>query len=161
MSLASGTYSAGQAIAVTSATPEAIVRYTINGATPTASDPIVPAGGIVVGNFTLKAIAFKTGCTTSGLVTASYQVSGTLTSARVAAGDAHSLALRADGGVWTWGANGNGQLGSGDTTNRSIPGQVTGLTGVTAVAGAPPVSPVRRSGSDGGTRHHLCRECWV
>ena len=31
----------------------------------------------------------------------------------VAAGDGHSLALKADGSVWAWGNNGVGQLGTG------------------------------------------------
>ena len=42
----------------------------------------------------------------------------------VAAGGWHSLALKADGTVWTWGSNDYGQLGDGTTTNRSAPVQV-------------------------------------
>ena len=34
-------------------------------------------------------------------------------------------ALATDGGVWCWGGNANGQLGSGDRTSRSDPRQVT------------------------------------
>ncbi|WP_103560901.1 RCC1 domain-containing protein [Actinomadura rubteroloni] len=52
----------------------------------------------------------------------------------VAAGQNHSLAVRADGTVWAWGANGSGQLGNGSTANSSVPVQVSGLTGVKAVA---------------------------
>ena len=54
--------------------------------------------------------------------------------ATIAAGDAHTLALRDDGTVWAWGSNGYGQIGDGTTTNRSAPVQVSGLTGVVAVA---------------------------
>jgi alpha-tubulin suppressor-like RCC1 family protein len=42
----------------------------------------------------------------------------------VAVGEAHTCALKADGSVWCWGANGAGQLGQGDTTARSTPQQV-------------------------------------
>lgn len=52
----------------------------------------------------------------------------------VAAGDWHTLALKSDGSVWTWGYNANGQLGDGTGTNRSSPVQVPGLTGVVALA---------------------------
>lgn len=41
-----------------------------------------------------------------------------------AAGSRHTCALAADGGVWCWGANANGQLGSGDRTSRPEPRQV-------------------------------------
>jgi alpha-tubulin suppressor-like RCC1 family protein len=46
------------------------------------------------------------------------------------------LALASDHTVWTWGFNGEGQLGSGTPGGyRTTPGQVTALSGVTAVAG--------------------------
>jgi alpha-tubulin suppressor-like RCC1 family protein len=47
----------------------------------------------------------------------------------------HGLEVRSDGTVWTWGDNRFGQLGDGTTTSRLAPVQVTGLTGVTQVAG--------------------------
>ncbi len=47
---------------------------------------------------------------------------------------AYSCALKADGTVWTWGANYEGQLANGTTTNRATPAQVANLSGVTAVA---------------------------
>ncbi len=53
----------------------------------------------------------------------------------LAAGRYHSLAQRRDGTVWTWGYNGDGQLGDGTTTTRLFPGQVTGLSSVTTLAG--------------------------
>ena len=57
------------------------------------------------------------------------------TGGTIAAGDFHSLRLLADGTVWTWGSNDNGQLGDGTTTNRATPGLVSGLTGVISIAG--------------------------
>jgi len=55
----------------------------------------------------------------------------------VRAGGLHSLALKADGSVWAWGRNYSGQLGDGSTRDRNSPGQVSGLTGVTAIASGP------------------------
>ncbi len=48
-------------------------------------------------------------------------------------GESHTVALQNDGTVWAWGYNVNGQLGDGTTTNRSLPVQVSGLTGVSAI----------------------------
>ena len=52
----------------------------------------------------------------------------------VAAGARHSLALRADGTVASWGANEFGQLGSGTGTMSETPIPVHGLSGVKAIA---------------------------
>jgi len=53
----------------------------------------------------------------------------------VAAGFAHTVALRTDGSVWTWGSDANGQLGDGGAnTDSSIPVRVTALTNMLAVA---------------------------
>src|SRR5262249_54426418 len=46
----------------------------------------------------------------------------------IAAGESHSLALKADGTVWAWGANGQGQLGTNSRTDMGAPVQVHGLT---------------------------------
>jgi alpha-tubulin suppressor-like RCC1 family protein len=58
---------------------------------------------------------------------------------QVAAGNKHTLALKADGTVWAWGDNSAGQLGDGSTTSRNQPMQVlaapdTPLGDVVAVA---------------------------
>ncbi|MCL2087921.1 MAG: dockerin type I domain-containing protein [Oscillospiraceae bacterium] len=52
----------------------------------------------------------------------------------VSAGNDHSVALLSDGTVWAWGWNNRGQLGDDTTTDRRIPVQVSGLTGVTTVS---------------------------
>jgi hypothetical protein len=44
------------------------------------------------------------------------------------------VALKSDGMVWSWGDNSRGQLGDDTTTDRPTPIQVSGLSGVTAVA---------------------------
>ena len=52
----------------------------------------------------------------------------------IAAGSSHSLALKTDGTVSAWGANGVGQLGDGTNDDRSTPVQVQNLSRATAVA---------------------------
>ncbi|MBL8519890.1 MAG: S8 family serine peptidase [Betaproteobacteria bacterium] len=53
----------------------------------------------------------------------------------VAAGANHSLAKRADGTVWAWGLNSQGQIGTGTAAARLLsPTQVTSLSGVVAIA---------------------------
>jgi alpha-tubulin suppressor-like RCC1 family protein len=47
----------------------------------------------------------------------------------IAGGDDHTIALKTDGTLWSWGLNGNGQLGVNNTTSRSTP--VTTLLGGT------------------------------
>lgn len=42
----------------------------------------------------------------------------------VVAGNYNTLARKGDGTVWTWGSNTFGQLGLGDTIDRSSPVQV-------------------------------------
>jgi hypothetical protein len=53
-----------------------------------------------------------------------------------AAGQGYTLALKSDGTLWAWGANGFGQLGIGTTTNSATPQQVifTFPAGVTITA---------------------------
>ena len=51
------------------------------------------------------------------------------------AGYSHSIALKADGTVWTWGSDNNGELGDDVTrVNKSTPVQVSGLSGVYSIA---------------------------
>ena len=78
--------------------------------------------------------------TTIGRATAA-PVRGLVDITAIAAGQAHSLALRRDGTVWAWGNNWYGQLGNGTLAPQtwpapapSLPSQIGGLTGVTAIA---------------------------
>ncbi len=56
--------------------------------------------------------------------------------AAIAGGGSHTVALKSDGTVWTWGSNGNGQLGDGTTADSATPVQVIVLTGVVSSARA-------------------------
>jgi len=47
----------------------------------------------------------------------------------VAAGRYYTLSITADGSLFSWGANGSGQSGVGDTESRRVPTLITGLGG--------------------------------
>ena len=72
----------------------------------------------------------------------------------VSAGDGFSVALREDGTVWAWGANGAGSLGDGTLTDRLTPVEVVAasgsghLSGIVAVsAGDESVVAIRSDGT--------------
>lgn len=52
------------------------------------------------------------------------------------AGSSHSLVLRSDGSVWSFGWNRNGQLGNGTKAEapEPVPWQVTGLSGISGIS---------------------------
>ena len=52
----------------------------------------------------------------------------------MSAGGEHSLALTADGAVWSWGEGGSGKLGHGDWQLQLLPKQVEAFAGQRVVA---------------------------
>ena len=52
----------------------------------------------------------------------------------IAAGSAHTIALKSDGTIWTWGYNASGQLGDGTTIDRYVPIQIAFMKDVTSIA---------------------------
>ena len=128
---APGSHSKTQNVVLTTATTGALIHYTTNGVDPTQSDPSVASGGTVLVDreMPLKTRAFKTGLSPSPVRRGDYQITGA-----ISAGDSHVMTVKVDGTAWGWGTNNNGQLGTGNTTASNDPVQVSGITGITAVA---------------------------
>ncbi len=66
----------------------------------------------------------------------SVRVDGLESVVQVVGGGDSGYALTAQGEVWAWGANDEGQLGDGTQVDRSTPVKVQGLQGVTQIAAA-------------------------
>jgi alpha-tubulin suppressor-like RCC1 family protein len=131
---AAGRYATVQNVTITTETPGATIHYTTNNLDPSEEDPTVASGGVVaVDQFmVLKAKAWKSGSTPSATRVASYEITGAL-----AVGGAFTLALKADGTVWSWGTNGFGQLGNPGlplNVDQLTPAQVPGLSNIVAVS---------------------------
>tara|TARA_R110000868_G_scaffold122753_1_gene325462 strand:+ start:189 stop:1340 length:1152 start_codon:yes stop_codon:yes gene_type:complete len=64
------------------------------------------------------------------------QVGSLTTWSQIACGNVHTLAIKTDGSLWSWGRNSlYGALGLGDAVNRSSPTQVGALTTWSQIAG--------------------------
>jgi alpha-tubulin suppressor-like RCC1 family protein len=82
------------------------------------------------------------------VVTSARWLSGDTRWAAVAAGGRHTVAVRVDGSLWTWGANDSGQLGNGTTAAQLTPAQVGASRGWSSVAaGGNHTLAVRRDGT--------------
>ena len=83
--------------------------------------------------------AGQLGNTTSSYSTTPVAVPGLSNVVQVAAGGlpgwaGHSVALKSNGTVWTWGYGKHGQLGQGSATSNPTPTQVSGLSGIVQIA---------------------------
>jgi alpha-tubulin suppressor-like RCC1 family protein len=119
-----GTYPAGQAVTISNSSVGATIHYTLDGSTPTASDPTIASDSTLtlLSSFELKVRTFKPDCEASDVVTHEYTVTGTVPAPVIAAGSKHSFAIQSDNSGWAWGMNGEGQLGDGTTnTPRKSP----------------------------------------
>jgi alpha-tubulin suppressor-like RCC1 family protein len=83
--------------------------------------------------------------TSANIRTAPTNVPGLTNIISVAAGGSHTCALTASGSVKCWGANAQGQLGTGNTTPSSVPVDVPGLTQVTSITAGASHTCARRS----------------
>ena len=52
---------------------------------------------------------------------------------QVVTGSGYTIALKSDGTVWSWGENGDGELGLGDDSNRSTPTQINNLSNISQI----------------------------
>ena len=70
-----------------------------------------------------------------GVVKINVNADDGVTYPKIVGGYNHFVGLKSDGTVWTWGYNGNGQLGTGDQTNRSEPTKTKVENAVDVTAG--------------------------
>lgn len=85
---------------------------------------------------------------TTGLVGPTIGQTSAVVAVSLAAGPNHTLAALSDGTVWSWGANGSGQLGDGTNIDRWQPTQVKSLDHIVAVAaGTEHSAALRRDGT--------------
>jgi alpha-tubulin suppressor-like RCC1 family protein len=130
----SGTYSPGDMVTI-SGDAGTTLRITLNGVDPVSTDPVIgSATSLLVGGYTIKLRAFKTGNTDSNVAAATYSLTSPLSGGSVAAGASYSALATPDGLVYGWGLNTSGQLGDSTTTTRTTPKLVPTLTGVTKLA---------------------------
>lgn len=72
---AAGSYAGTQLVELSTATPGASIRYTVDGSTPTASVGTLYNGSVsVAASLSVKAIAYKTGFNNSAVLTAAYTI---------------------------------------------------------------------------------------
>ena len=131
LDVGSGAYTTRRTVTVTCGTTGATIHYTLDGSDPSDESESVASGATIAvdRSLVLKAAAWKAGMTSSAVTRRDYVVTGA-----VAARGTHTVVLKADGTVWTFGTNGAGELGDSTTTTRFSPVQVPSLTSVVAVA---------------------------
>jgi hypothetical protein len=80
---AGGSYTTAQSVTISDTTSGAVIHYTIDGSTPTASSPTYSSALNVAASTTVKALATASGLTTSAVATASYTIGTTTASCPV------------------------------------------------------------------------------
>ena len=104
-SVPGGTYTAAQTVAINDTTPGAVIYYSVDGTTPTASSSVYSGPIVIAASETLKAVATATGYSPSQVASAMYTITPS-TSA----------------GEWAW-------MGGSSTVPNSNSGGYPGLYG--------------------------------
>lgn len=130
-------------VAIVCTTPDVTIRYTLDGSQPLVTSAVysepIPLGS----STTILARAWKEGMEPSEIAEETYVVAG-----KIAAGNDHTLALKLDGSVISWGLGTYGRLGSGSTANRTTPQPISNLTDIIDLAaGATHSLAVRADGT--------------
>ena len=73
---APGAYAATQTVSISDTTPNAIIYYTLDGSTPTASSTVYTAPITVSSTTTINAIGMKSGDISSAVITGTYTITG-------------------------------------------------------------------------------------
>jgi alpha-tubulin suppressor-like RCC1 family protein len=101
-----------------------------------ATATLITAADVAGGDTWRVAVVASDGFAASAPATAGTAIY--FASQSLALGENHTCTLTSAGGVKCWGYNGNGQLGTGDTANRLVAADVSGLTaGVKAIGAGP------------------------
>ena len=134
ISPAGGRFTTGRIVTI-SGPAGATLRYTTDGTDPATGSPAIASGGTVAVDraMVVKVRAWQSGLAASVVRREDYVITGA-----IAAGSQFSMVLKADGSVWTWGANDSGQLGDGTLVNKpGVPATpvLTGAVGIAAGAG--------------------------
>ncbi|MBY0495295.1 MAG: chitobiase/beta-hexosaminidase C-terminal domain-containing protein, partial [Cyanobacteria bacterium] len=102
---AGGTFPGQVSVSLATPTPNAVIRYTIGGADPTASDPLFTSPIAIAVSTTIKARAFRSGMTPSAVSAATYTIGGGTLAAPVATppggtyAQAQAVTVTADAGA--------------------------------------------------------------
>jgi hypothetical protein len=73
-SIAAGAYASSQNVIITSSTPGATIRYTVDGSTPTSASPVYSGAITVSFSQTVKAVAVKSQYNDSAIASATYDI---------------------------------------------------------------------------------------
>ncbi len=128
MRLQDGTPATGVTVSISGLGLTAVVQADgsfIFASVPTTLGPLTLSAVVVQGSGRLVALAMNLSSVAGGVVDAGiltllpYSESVRIKS--IAAGNGQTVALKIDGSLWAWGANGTGQLGDGTTGNKLSP----------------------------------------
>ncbi len=103
-----GTYASAQNVAITCATAGAEIRYTLDGAEPTASSALYTGSISIASTKTLKAKGFKTGMNASAVTSATYTINVINPDPAVPLWDRNAVYVKGDRVTWNgyiWEAN--------------------------------------------------------